>query len=94
MQKAERLSFQLSSLMNEISRVVYRFGILGQYRLDQRKTRLVHFGIKTMAGAPFTLRGGGFCPLFVHFTPLLSKKGIPTDFSKQKVFPPKLTVHK
>ena len=71
MQKAERLSFQLSSLMNEISRVVYRFGILGQYwsvfswyctNRYQRITWLVHFGIKTMTGAPFTLRGGGLLP--------------------------------
>ena len=51
----------------------------------QRQTRLVHFGIKKMAGAPFSQEEGGFGPLFVHFAPLLRKKGIPTEFFKKRV---------
>ncbi len=52
-----------------LSRVVYWFGIFGWYLLVfswyftnryQRKTRLVHFGIKKLAGAPFSLQKGGF----------------------------------
>jgi hypothetical protein len=38
-----------------------------------------------MVGAPFSLRGGGFGPLFIHFIPLWGKKGIPAEFFKKQV---------
>jgi hypothetical protein len=38
-----------------------------------------------LAGAPFFLRRGGLGPLFVHFTLLLKKKGIPAEFFKKRV---------
>jgi hypothetical protein len=41
--------------------------------------------LKKLAGAPFILRRGGLGPLFVHFTLLLKKKGIPAEFFKKRV---------
>jgi len=41
--------------------------------------------LKKLAGAPFFLRRGDIGPLFVHFTLLLKKKGIPKDFFKKRV---------
>ena len=102
----------VSSLWRTIIRVAYRVGIfwsvfLGIYHTDtERKTRSVFSvsklwrePLKKLAVAPFFLRRGGLGPLFVHFTLLLKKKGIPGNFSKKefpqnlkKVFPPKLTV--
>ncbi len=82
----------------------YCLGIFGWYPVGvsryftnryQRQTRLVHFGIKKMAGAPFSpKKEGGFGPLFEHFAPLLRKKGKEFPGNLQKVFPPKLAVQK
>ncbi len=41
--------------------------------------------LKKLAGAPFFLRRGGLGPLFVHFTLLLKKIGIPAEFFKKRV---------
>jgi hypothetical protein len=41
--------------------------------------------LKQWREPPFPLEEGGFGPLFVHFAPLLRKKGIPTEFFKKRV---------
>jgi hypothetical protein len=67
----------------------------------QRKTWLVHFGIKKLAGAPFSLQKGG---LWTHFGALsppfeekrvthgFFQKNVPRNFKKE--FPPNPTEQK
>jgi hypothetical protein len=67
----------------------------------QQKSRLVHFSIKILAGAPFFLQKGGLGPLLEHSAPLLREKGYLVDFFKKRVpinfkkeFTPNPTVQK
>ena len=74
----------LSSCGVVVSRVVYQFGIFGRYSVGispvlpipyQRKTRLVHFGIKKGAVPPFFLRRGAMAPFLRTPTPFWKKGG-------------------
>jgi hypothetical protein len=81
-----------------------RFGIFSWYQLlffrylpykYGRKSWLVHFSIKILAGALFPSKKRGFGLLLEHSAPLLREKGFPVGFSK-KEFPetPKRTPKK
>jgi hypothetical protein len=76
------------------TRVVYQFGIFCWYWLVfswyftnqyQRKTWLVHFGIKILAGTPYPLPKGGVGPLFDALSPLCRKNDFPQTFSKKEL---------
>ncbi len=65
------------------SRVVSQVGIFGWYWLVfywnfthkyQQKTWLVNFGIKKLAGAPFSFQKGAQAPFLMHSAPLQRKK--------------------
>jgi hypothetical protein len=45
--------------MTVLCRFVYQFGIFGWYQLVFSR---LHFGVNNLAGAPFSLRRGGFGP--------------------------------
>ena len=69
---------------NELSRVVYRFGIFGRYSVGisrylpyryRRKTWSVHFGIKKGAVPPFFLKRGAMAPFLRSSTPFWKKGG-------------------
>ncbi len=79
----------------DITRVVYWFGIFGWYRLVfswyftnryQRKTRLVHFGIIKLVGAPFSLQKGGLWTLFGALSPPFEGKRVARGFFQKKCF--------
>ncbi len=72
-----------------VFRVVYLFGILGWYQLVfswyftnwyQRKTLLVHFGIKKLAGALFSLHKGGLWTPFGALSPPFEGKRVSRIF--------------
>ncbi len=75
-------------------RVVYWIGIIGWYRLVfsrylpyryQRKSWLVYFGVKILAGAPFSLQKRGlWTPFGALSPPFKGKKGFPRIYSKKK----------
>jgi hypothetical protein len=95
--------------MYELVGVVLQNGIFGWYWLVfscfftnqyQRKTWLVHFRIKKLAGAPFSLQKRGLWTPFGALSPHFEgkrvsrglKNNVPKNFKKE--FPPNPTVQK
>jgi hypothetical protein len=81
-------SLPLQALMSDPTRVVYQFGIFGQYSVGiswnlpnryRRKTRSVHFGIIILVGTPFFLERGVMAPFLRGPAPILRKKGFPAN---------------
>jgi hypothetical protein len=79
---------------DDSTRLVYWFDIFGWYWLVfsrylpyqyQRKSWLVHFGMKILAGAHFSLQKGGLWTPFVALSPPFEGKWVPVDFFKKRV---------
>jgi hypothetical protein len=81
--------------LSTFTRVVYRFGIFGQYSVGiswylpyryRRKIRSVHFGIKKGAVPPFFLKRGGMAPFLRSLTPFRKKRGEGREEGRGEVY--------